>query len=70
MDKEQNEQELMSVVSYLYYYADMNQSDIADRLFLSRSTVSRLLKKARQSGVVELKINEPWQRDLSMEDAV
>lgn len=70
MDKEKNEQELMSVVSYLYYYADMNQSDIADRLFLSRSTVSRLLKKAQQSGVVELKINEPWQRDLAMEDEI
>lgn len=70
MDKDRNEQELMSVISYLYYYADMNQSDIANRLFLSRSTVSRLLKKARQSGVVELKINEPWQRDLAMEDQI
>lgn len=70
MDREQNEQELMSIVSYLYYYADMNQSDIADRLFLSRSTISRLLKKARTSGVVELKINEPWHRDLAMEDSI
>lgn len=70
MDRDRSEKELMSVVSYLYYYADMNQSDIADRLFLSRSTVSRLLKKARQSGVVELKINEPWQRDFSMEDEI
>lgn len=69
-EKDKNEQELMSIVSYLYYYADMNQADIADRLFLSRSTVSRLLKKAQQSGVVELKINEPWQRDLPMEDEI
>ncbi|MBQ6373268.1 MAG: winged helix-turn-helix transcriptional regulator [Clostridia bacterium] len=68
MDKGRRDQEFMSIIAYLYYYADMNQSDIADRLFLSRSTVSRLIKKARQSGVVELKINEPWDRDLSMED--
>jgi len=68
MDKERTEQEFMSIIAYLYYYADMNQSEIAERLFLSRSTVSRLIKKARQSGVVELKINEPWQRDLPMED--
>lgn len=68
MDKEYREQEFMSIIAYLYYYADMNQSEIADRLFLSRSTVSRLIKKARQSGVVELKINEPWKRDLNMED--
>lgn len=68
MDRELKEQEFMSIIAYLYYYADMNQSEIADRLFLSRSTVSRLIKKARQSGVVELKINEPWKRDLNMED--
>lgn len=70
MDKQTNEQELMSIVSYLYYYADMNQADIADRLFLSRSTVSRLLKKAQRSGVVELTVNEPWQRDLPMENEI
>ena len=70
MDKDRRDQEFMSIIAYLYYYADMNQSDIADRLFLSRSTVSRLIKKARQSGVVELKINEPWERDLTMEDII
>ena len=68
MDKDQKDQEFMSIIAYLYYYADMNLSDIADRLFLSRSTVSRLIKKARQNGVVELKINEPWERDLPIED--
>lgn len=70
MDRERKEQEFMSIIAYLYYYADMNQTEIADRLFLSRSTVSRLIKKARQSGVVELKINEPWERDLNMEDQI
>lgn len=68
MEKDRTEHELLSVVAYLYYYADMNQADIADRLFISRSTVSRLIKKARSSGVIELKINEPWQRDLVLED--
>lgn len=57
-------------LAYLYYYADMNQSDIASRLFISRSTVSRLIKKARSSGVVELKINEPWHRNLALEDSL
>ena len=69
-DKGKSDLELVSVVSYLYYYEDMNQSEIANRLFLSRSTVSRLLKKAKASGVVEMKINEPWQRDLTMEDTL
>ena len=68
MSKDTKEQELMSIISYLYYYADMKQSDIAERLFLSRSTVSRLIKKAHAAGVVELKINEPWERDFPMED--
>ena len=70
MHRESRERDLISIVSYLYYYAEMNQSDIADRLFLSRSTVSRIIKKARQSGAVEIKINEPWDRDLEMEDIV
>ena len=65
-----SERELLSVVAYLYYYADMNQSDIANRLFISRSTVSRLIKKAKSSGVVELKINEPWNRDFALEDSL
>jgi len=70
MEIDHSEQELLSVVAYLYYYADMNQSDIASRLFISRSTVSRLIKKAKNSGVVELKINEPWQRNLALEDSL
>ena len=70
MEKERSEQELLSVVAYLYYYADLNQTEIANRLFISRSTVSRLIKKARSSGVVELKINEPWQRNLVLEDGL
>lgn len=68
MEREYNDQELMGIIAYLYYYQDMNQSQIADRLFLSRSTVSRLIKKARSNGVVELKIKEPWERDLNIED--
>ena len=70
MEIDHSEQELLSVVAYLYYYADMNQSDIASRLFISRSTVSRLLKKAKSSGVVELKINEPWHRNFALEDSL
>lgn len=70
MDDELQNLEMMSIASYLYYYEDMNQNEIASRLFLSRSTVSRLIKKARQVGIIELKIKEPWSRDLAMEDAI
>ena len=70
MAGEDKELELLGIISYLYYYEDLVQADIADRLFLSRSTVSRLLKKPRQNGVVNLTINLPWERELVLEDAL
>ena len=50
MERESREGELISIVPCLYYYANMNQSNTADRLFLSRSTVSRIIKNVRRSG--------------------
>ncbi|MFC4323896.1 sugar-binding transcriptional regulator [Litchfieldia salsa] len=43
----------------LYYQLDYSQQDIAKKLDVSRPTVSRLLKQAKDLGVVEIKINNP-----------
>ncbi|WP_078549364.1 sugar-binding transcriptional regulator [Litchfieldia alkalitelluris] len=43
----------------LYYQLDYSQQDIAKKLDVSRPTVSRLLKQAKELGVVEIKINNP-----------
>jgi len=44
-------------VAEMYYKQDMNQSDIAKRLGISRPLVSVLLNEARQRGIVTITIN-------------
>lgn len=43
----------------LYYQLDYSQQDIAKKLDVSRPTVSRLLKQAKEKGIVEININDP-----------
>ena len=42
----------------MYYGAGLSTQEIADHLKVSRSTVSRLLAYARESGVVEVRLHE------------
>ncbi|MDX1636858.1 MAG: sugar-binding transcriptional regulator [Balneolaceae bacterium] len=58
---------LVSKVSSMYYHQDFNQQEIADRLHLSRPKVSRLLKKARSQGIVQIKVVTPKQSFLEFE---
>ena len=44
-------------VAVKYYLEDKTQSEIAKELFISRSTVSRILKKARENRIVDITIN-------------
>jgi DNA-binding transcriptional regulator LsrR (DeoR family) len=48
---------LMAKAAYLYYVDDQTQSQVAKQLQVDRSTVSRLLKKARATGVVTIQVN-------------
>ena len=50
MDKE----ETILAASSMYYLQDIKMESIASHLHMSRSTVSRLLKEARTSGLVEI----------------
>ncbi len=52
MDKE----ETLLAASSMYYLQDIKMETIASRLHMSRSSVSRLLKQARASGLVEISI--------------
>jgi len=55
LDKE--EHQLIIDASVLYYLEGKTQSQIAKELYLSRPKVSRLLKKARESQIVDITIN-------------
>lgn len=59
--------ELLAQVASLYYEQNLTQTDIADRLGLSRVKVYRLLTEAREAGVVRIQIDWPIQRDTDME---
>lgn len=59
---------LLASVANLYYMNNLTQSEIAARLFISRSKVSRLLQEARDLGVVKITIYEPWNRDTKLEE--
>jgi DNA-binding transcriptional regulator LsrR (DeoR family) len=47
---------LIVTAAHLYYVEDRSQAEVAKQLGVSRSTVSRLLAEARQSGVVRIEV--------------
>ena len=59
MTDETDKRALAVKVAQLYYQNDWRQSRIAAELNLSRPTVSRLLQYARESGIVQIRINNP-----------
>lgn len=63
----QKKRSFLAEVANLYYCSDLTQSQIAERLYISRTKVSRMLKEARELGIVEINIREPWERNLEYE---
>jgi len=53
-----NREDLLIRVASLYYEYDYSQQEIAERLQISRSNISRLLKEAKQKGLVEIRIHK------------
>lgn len=58
---------IMAEIASLYFEQEMSQQEIADRLFFSRSKVSRLLSKAIKAKIVEITINYPLDRVFHIE---
>ena len=52
-------QRKLAHVAQRYYLEDWKQSDIAEELGVSRPLISRMLREARELGVVEIVIHEP-----------
>ncbi|PTM53280.1 sugar-binding transcriptional regulator [Desmospora activa] len=52
------ERRQMVRAAYLYYEAGLNQSEVAKRIGLSRPLISKLLQKARETGIVEISIKD------------
>lgn len=61
---------LISKISSMYYDQQLNQQEIANRLQLSRPKVSRMLKQAREQGIVQINIVTPNGNFVELEHAL
>jgi len=55
-------------VAKMYYEDNMNQNEIAKAIGVSRPSVSNLLSDAKELGIVEIKINSPFEMDNNIMD--
>lgn len=60
----------MNLAAEMYYIYDMSQKEIADRLNVSRPWVSKLLKRAKETGVVRIEINSPLAGNPEIESRI
>ncbi len=61
---------LLADVAEMYYLQDKGQAEIAHAIGLTRSMVSRILKEAREKGIVEVRIRRVLQLDHDLETAL
>lgn len=54
-----HQDELLAEVAELYYEQDWTQSQLARHIGLSQSQISRLVKEARERGIVEIRVHRP-----------
>lgn len=54
--------------AYLYYIKGLSQNKIADRLQISITTVSRLIKRAKDEKIIEFVIKDPYIECIHLEE--
>ena len=62
-----NDLDLLLEVAKMYYELEMTQQEIADKIYVSRSRVSRMIKEARTLGLVEIIIKPSFENHYSLE---
>jgi DNA-binding transcriptional regulator LsrR (DeoR family) len=59
---------LLRLAATLYYRDGLDQGDVADLMGISRSTVSRLLARAREKGIVRISVEHYDPRHHALEE--
>ena len=59
--------DMTTQVVHLYYQRNMTQQQIANRFGVSKMTISRMLKKAEEDGLVEIRIHLPINNEPHLE---
>jgi deoxyribonucleoside regulator len=67
LDVEDHATRLLVKVAQLYHLQGLNQDQVGRQLGVSRSKVSRMLKEARDRGLVEISIHYPVRFSLELE---
>ena len=67
---EQDKDQLAINIAKLYYYSEFSQQKIARKLGLSRPSVSRLLKYAKDQGYIQIKIIDSSEDLIALEKQV
>ena len=62
-----SDEELTSRIAWYYYHDGLTQSDIGERLGISRVKVSRLLEKGRKTGLIQVTINSRYKGCFALE---
>lgn len=65
-----DELRLIARVARMYYEWDMRQSEIANQLDLSQATVSRLLNRSKEEGIIRISVNLPNGVYTELEEAL
>jgi DNA-binding transcriptional regulator LsrR (DeoR family) len=63
-----DELRLITRVTKMYYELGSSQAEIATRLSLSQSTVSRLIRRAREEGIIRFNIHIPAGVNVDLEE--
>lgn len=66
----QSKKKLVVDVAKMYHISNLSQKNIAEELNLSRAYVSNLLTIARKEGIIEIKINDPFNRRSELEESL
>ena len=65
-----DELRLMTKVSRMYHEQGLRQTEIMERLNMSQSTISRLLKRAEKAGIVRITVSVPSGAHPELEEAL
>ncbi|MEA2021197.1 MAG: sugar-binding domain-containing protein, partial [Candidatus Caldatribacteriota bacterium] len=62
--------DILVKISWLYYVKNFTQAEIASKLYISRAKVQRMLIKAKEEGIVQIKIVHKRYNLLSLEETL
>jgi deoxyribonucleoside regulator len=63
-----NHSTLHADIAEMYFHEGITQAQIADRVGINRSMVSRMLAEARRDGIVEVKVHRPVMFDRELQE--